>query len=88
MLFIDESDFSKKGDSSVGVVRQYNGRLGKVDNCQVGVFAARSLDKRSTLIGGRLFLPEAWIKDRSGVKKKEFPRNKESIVPNQTWRGI
>src|SRR5262245_17839603 len=35
---IDESAFSKKGDQSVGVARQHNGRLGKEDNCQVGVF--------------------------------------------------
>ena len=39
-LLIDESGFEKKGKSSAGVARQYNGRQGKVDNCQVGVFAA------------------------------------------------
>ncbi|MCU7905008.1 MAG: transposase [Candidatus Thiodiazotropha sp. (ex Epidulcina cf. delphinae)] len=37
---IDESGFTKKGRCSVGVARQYNGRLGKTDNYQVGVFAA------------------------------------------------
>jgi SRSO17 transposase len=36
-LLIDESGITKKGDKSVGVARQWNGRLGKVDNCQVGV---------------------------------------------------
>ena len=35
---VDESGFSQKGDHSAGVDRQYNGRLGKEDNCQVGVF--------------------------------------------------
>ena len=39
-LLVDESGFAKKGKHSVGVARQWNGRLGKVDNCQVGVFAA------------------------------------------------
>jgi len=39
----DESGFAKKGDDSVGVARQYCGRTGKVDNCQVGVFAAMRL---------------------------------------------
>ncbi|WP_342707106.1 transposase, partial [Nitrosomonas halophila] len=38
-LIIDESGFAKKGEASAGVARQWNGRLGKVDNCQVGVFA-------------------------------------------------
>lgn len=41
-FILDESGFGKKGDSSVGVARQWNGRQGKVDNCQVGVFAALS----------------------------------------------
>ncbi len=37
-LIIDESSFAKQGDRSVGVARQWCGRLGKVDNCQVAVF--------------------------------------------------
>ena len=39
-LLIDETSFQKKGENSVGVERQWSGRLGKVENCQVGVFAA------------------------------------------------
>jgi len=39
-LVVDESAFAKKGRKSVGVARQWNGGLGKVDNCQVGVFTA------------------------------------------------
>ena len=39
VLIFDESGFAKKGEASAGVARQWNGRLGKVDNCQVGVFA-------------------------------------------------
>ena len=44
VLIFDESAFAKKGKASAGVARQWNGRLGKVDNCQVGVFA-RTLGK-------------------------------------------
>ena len=64
MLLIDESAHGKKGDKSVGVARQYNGRLGKTDNCQVGVYSALALGTRATLTGSRLYLPEAWVKDR------------------------
>ena len=39
-LLVDESAISKKGKKSVGVARQWNGRLSKIDNCQIGVFAA------------------------------------------------
>ncbi len=59
-LLIDESGFTKKGRCSVGVARQYNGRLGKKDNCQVGVFAALNCKDRVSLIDKRLYLPESW----------------------------
>ena len=57
-FLIDESAHTKKGTKSVGVARQYSGQLGKVDNCQVGVYGALSADKYCSLIDGRLYLPE------------------------------
>lgn len=63
-LLIDESSFQKKGRKSVGVARQWSGRLGKVDNCQVAVFAALAQGSHSTLIDTRLYLPKEWTKDR------------------------
>ncbi len=62
-LLIDESGITKKGRHSVGVARQWNGRLGKVDNCQVGVFAALSRGALATLIDTRLYLPKGWVDD-------------------------
>ena len=62
-LLIDESGCPKKGSHSVGVARQWCGQLGKVENGQVGVFAALSRGTGVTLIDGRLFLPEAWTSD-------------------------
>ena len=41
-IHLDESGFPKKGNDSAGVKRQYCGRLGKVENCQVGVFLGYS----------------------------------------------
>ena len=38
VLFGDGSGFAKKGAHSCGVKRQYGGRLGKVENCQIGIF--------------------------------------------------
>jgi SRSO17 transposase len=57
-FLMDESAHTKKGAKSVGVARQYSGQLGKVDNCQVGVYGALSADKYCSLIDGRLYLPE------------------------------
>ena len=64
-LLLDESGISKKGTRSVGVSRQWNGRLGKVDNCQVGVFAALSRGSFATLIDVRLYLPRKWTDNKA-----------------------
>lgn len=62
-LHIDESGFKKSGRNSVGVKRQYCGRLGKIDNCQVGVYLGYTNGNRRTLIDERLYLPEDWAND-------------------------
>jgi SRSO17 transposase len=58
---VDGSDFPKQGAHSVGVARQWCGRLGKVDNCQAGVFTAYASRKGYTLLDRRLYLPEEWF---------------------------
>jgi SRSO17 transposase len=72
-LYIDESGFAKKGTHSVGVQRQYCGRLGKIENCQVGVFACLSCHDRSALVDFRLFLPEQWAQDAERCAKAKVP---------------
>ena len=57
----DGSGFPKKGEHSVGVARQWCGQLGKVENCQVGVFGAYASRKGYTLLDRRLYLPEEWF---------------------------
>jgi SRSO17 transposase len=73
-LYIDESAFAKKGDQSVGVARQWNGRLGKQDNCQVGVFGALGRGDRVSLIDARLYLPKEWTDDPHRCERADVPR--------------
>jgi SRSO17 transposase len=72
-LILDESGFSKKGKMSAGVARQYNGRLGKLDNCQVGVFASLTDGKSNSIVDASLFLPEEWTDDPSRCRKAKVP---------------
>ena len=73
-LPIDESGCPKKGTQSVGVARQWCGQWGKVENCQVGVFAALSRGTEATLIDGRLSLPEAWTSDSARCQAAGIPQ--------------
>jgi SRSO17 transposase len=73
-LYLDETSFVKKGEASVGVQRQYCGRLGKLENCQVGVFGCLGRESRSTLVDYRLFLPEGWVKDGARCAKAKIPQ--------------
>ena len=61
VVMVDESGFAKKGKDSVGVARQYCGSLGKVDNCQVGVFTGYASRQGYALVDKRLFLPAPWF---------------------------
>src|SRR5436305_1004760 len=74
MLLVDESCFAKKGGRSAGVARQYNGRLGKTENSQVGVFSALGCGTRAALIGARLYLPKEWIEDPARCKAAGIPQ--------------
>lgn len=72
-LIIDESAHLKKGNKSVGVGKQYAGVVGKVENCQVGVYASLVNDTRAALVGEKLFLPESWTKDKRRCKIAGIP---------------
>jgi SRSO17 transposase len=64
ILVFDPSAFPKKGNASVGVQRQWCGRLGKIDNCQVGVYLAYVGGSEHALVDVRLYLPKEWAKDK------------------------
>jgi len=61
MLSCDSTEFVKKGEHSVGVARQYCGRLGKTENCQSGVFIGYAGDRGYGLVDYRLYMPEKWF---------------------------
>ncbi|MFM7488101.1 MAG: IS701 family transposase [Cytophagales bacterium] len=73
-LIIDESGIPKKGDQSAGVTRQYCGATGKIDNCQVGVFAALSCGALVNIIKAVLYLPQSWINDKKRLDKVAVPQ--------------
>jgi SRSO17 transposase len=61
---LDDTGFAKQGNKSVGVARQYSGTLGKVGNCQVGVFLGYASARGAALVDRALYLPERWTTDR------------------------
>lgn len=83
VLVLDPSAFPKKGTESCGVARQWCGRLGKVDNCQAGVFLAYVAPRGKTLIDCQLFLPEERAGDRKHRVKTYVP---EDTVFQEKWR--
>lgn len=63
ILVVDETGFPKQGIHSVGVARQYCGTLGKIANCQIGVFLGYASAKGHAAIDRALYLPQAWLAD-------------------------
>ena len=63
VFIFDETAAKKQGKHSVGVARQYSGTLGKVGNCQVGVYLAYASPRGHALLDGDLYLPQEWIAD-------------------------
>jgi SRSO17 transposase len=74
VLVFDPSAFPKQGRNSVGVARQWCGRLGKTDNCQVGIFMGYVTRKEHALVNFRLFMPKEWSRDKTRREKCGVPR--------------
>lgn len=83
VLIGDGSGFAKKGSHSCGVTRQYCGRLGKVDNCQIGIFLGYACRFGRTLVDHQLFLPREWAEDAERRRKTGVP---ESVVYQESWQ--
>ncbi|MCG2789167.1 MAG: DUF4338 domain-containing protein [Actinomycetia bacterium] len=77
MFTIDSSENPKKGSDSAGVARQYCGRLGKIANCQSGVFLGYVSDKGYGLLDRQLYVPEKWFGQEYELRRKNchFPED-------------
>jgi SRSO17 transposase len=80
---LDGSGFPKKGDDSCGVGRQWCGRLGKVDNCQVGLFLAYAAPRGCALLDAQLYLPADWAADGKRRRRCHVP---SAVDFRQSWR--
>ncbi len=74
VLVLDPSAFPKKGTESCGVQRQWCGRLGKIENCQVGVFLAYASSLGHAPLDRRLYLPKSWARDGKRRRKCHVPK--------------
>jgi len=75
---VDGSSFPKQGTKSVGVARQYCGALGKVANCQVGVFLAHVGPRGRALVDKRLYLPREWTDDPARCDAAGIPPDRQA----------
>lgn len=73
VLVVDETGFLKKGTHSAGVARQYSGTAGRIENCQIGVFAAYVTAHEHILIDRELYLPKEWMEDAGRRKEAGIP---------------
>ena len=90
---VDETSFVKKGTHSVGVARQYCGRLGKKENCQVAVSLSVATASASLPIAFKLYLPEGWASDQArclaaGVPKEVEFQTKPQIALAQIRQAV
>ena len=83
VLVLDPSAFPKSGLDSCGVQRQWCGRLGKVENCQLGVFLAYVGSAGQALVDRRLYLPKEWATDHERRAEAHVP---EAVPFQESWR--
>jgi SRSO17 transposase len=83
VLVVDSSGFAKKGTASCGVARQWCGRLGKVENCQVGVFLSYATAAGYAPLDRQLYLPREWAED---PKRRLLTHVPEEVTFQERWR--
>lgn len=88
VLVLDETGFLKKGTQSAGVARQYSGTAGRIENCQIGVFLAYAAPEGVALIDRELYLPKAWMEDRTRCREAGIPDAVEFATKPQLARHM
>lgn len=92
ILVIDETGFPKQGPHSVGVQRQYCGTLGKIANCQIGVFLGYTRPQGHAAIDRELYVPQTWRDDPDrgrpvGIPPQLGPQTKPQLCPDDAGTG-
>ena len=85
VLVFDPSAFPKSGRESVGVARQWGGRLGKVDNGQVAISLGYVSRMGHTLVALRLYLPQAWTQEKTRLEKAGVPKARRGYRTRHQW---
>ncbi|MFE6456587.1 IS701 family transposase [Streptomyces cinereoruber] len=88
VMIIDDTGFIKKGTTSAGVGWQYTGTSGKIDNCQIGVFAAYATGSGRALVDRELYLPKAWTSDRERCRTAKIPDERGFATKGELARNI
>lgn len=93
ILVVDETGFPKKGQHSVGVARQYSGTLGKIGNCQIGVFLTYASIHGFAAIDRELYLPREWLDDpvrcrQAGIPEGTAMQTKPQLARRMVERAL
>jgi SRSO17 transposase len=88
VLVVDETGFVKKGTPSAGVAKQYVGTLGKIENCQVGVFLAYAGPRGVAFLDRALYLPQEWANDVSRRRAAHIPDTVDFATKPQLARAL
>jgi SRSO17 transposase len=88
VLVLDETGFLKKGRHSAGVTRQYSGTVGKVDNCQIGVFLSYASRLGYALLDRELYLPQEWTDERERCRQVGIPEDRRFATKPQLARHM
>src|SRR6478672_8037720 len=88
VLVLDETGFVKKGRHSAGVARQYTGTVGKVENCQIGVFLGYASPLGQALVDRELYLSQEWTNDRERCRQAGIPEDRGFATKPQLARRL
>lgn len=91
VLILDESAEEKASNKSAGAGRQHNGRLGKVEMSQVGIFLALANETVWTWVDGQLYLPKHWFTPEMEKERQRLgiPSDRQFATKTELgWRMI